>query len=289
MYCTEKGGMLKTDITILCDNYVGRPGLIGEHGFSALLENGEKRYLFDAGSGVGLSFNLKLLEKSLKGVSRIFLSHGHYDHTGGLKIALQEIGPVNVVAHPHVFSRHYVQNPLMFASEPRYIGSPLSMEELTALGADFTWVDQTRQVEDGIRFVTGVPCKPDQSIQDPQLLLQEGGAFAPDPISDDASLLIETSTDPVLILGCAHAGVLNILDHLQETLKIRKLRAILGGTHLMFFSPERIAAVIRRFDDFGVAQIGVSHCTGMKAIVALGAHFKDRFTAAATGSVFSFD
>jgi len=280
---------LKTEITILCDNYVGRPGLIGEHGFSALIESGEKRYLFDTGSGVGLSFNLQLLQKSLKGVSRIFLSHGHYDHTGGLKTALQETGPVEVVAHPELFSRHYVQNPLLFAGEPRYIGSPVPKEELTALGADFTWVDQTRQVADGIRFVTGVPCKPEQTFQDPQLLLQEGGAFSPDTINDDASLLIETATDPVLLLGCAHAGVLNILDHLQETLKIRKLRAILGGTHLMFFSPERIAAVIRRFEDFGVEQVGVSHCTGMTAAVALGAHFKDRFTAAATGSVFSFD
>ena len=121
------------------------------------------------------------------------------------------------------------------------------------------------------------------------MLLQQGESFSPDPISDDASLLIETATDPVLLLGCAHAGVLNILDHLQDTLKIRKLRAILGGTHLMFFSPERIAAVIQRFEDFDVELVGVSHCTGMKAAVALGAHFKDRFAAAAAGSVFSFD
>ena len=284
-----KGGVLKTDITILCDNYAGRPGFIGEHGFSTLIESGDKRYLFDTGSGVGLSSNLKLLEKTLKGVSRIFLSHGHYDHTGGLKTALQEIGPVKVVAHSQVFARHYVKNPLLFANEPRYIGCPVPKEELSALGAEFAWVDQTRQVEDGLWFVTGVACKPNQNSQDPQLLLQDGDAFLPDPIADDASLLIETATDPVLLLGCAHAGILNILDHLQDTLKIRKLRAILGGTHLMFFSPERVAAVIERFEDFGVEQVGVCHCTGMKAAVALGAHFKDRFTAAAAGSVFSFD
>ncbi len=280
---------MKTDITILCDNYVGRPGFIGEHGFSALIESGDKRYLFDAGSGVGLSNNLKLLEKNLKGINRIFLSHGHYDHTGGLEWALQEMGPVNVVAHPQVFSRHYVKNPLLFANEPRYIGSPTPKDELSALGAQFTWVDQTRQVEGGIWFVTGVLCKPDQNIQDPQLLLQNGDVFFPDPISDDASLLIETATDPVLLLGCAHAGVLNILDHIEDTLKIRKLRAILGGTHMMFFSSEQIAPVIQRFEDFGLEQVGVCHCTGMKAVVAFGAHFKDRFTAAAAGSVFSFD
>lgn len=280
---------MKTDITILCDNYAGRPGFIGEHGFSALIESGDKRYLFDAGSGVGISSNLKLLEKNLKGIHRIFLSHGHYDHTGGLKWALQETGPVKVVAHPEVFSRHYVKNPLIFANEPRYIGSPVPEEELSALGAEFAWVDQTRQVADGIWFVTGVSSKPGQNFQDPQLLLQNGTAFSPDPIRDDASLLIETATDPVLLLGCAHVGVLNILDHLEDVLKIRKLRAILGGTHMMFFSSEQIAPVIQRFEDFNVEQVGVCHCTGLKAVVALGAHFKDRFTAAAAGSVFSFE
>ncbi len=126
---------MKTDITILCDNYVGRPGFIGEHGFSTLIESGEKRYLFDAGSGVGLFNNLKLLDKNLKGVSRIFLSHGHYDHTGGLKAVLQETGPVKVVAHPDVFSGHYVKNPLLFANEPRYIGSPCFKRRIVRSGS----------------------------------------------------------------------------------------------------------------------------------------------------------
>jgi 7,8-dihydropterin-6-yl-methyl-4-(beta-D-ribofuranosyl)aminobenzene 5'-phosphate synthase len=280
---------LKTKITVLCDNYAGRPGVIGEHGFSTLIEIGNNRYLFDSGSGVGLSHNLKLIDKSLKGVHRIFLSHGHYDHTGGLKIALQETGPVNVVAHPDVFSRHHLKTPLMSDSQPRYIGSPLSQEELTDLGAEFTWVDQTRRMEDGIWFVTGVPIKPHQDFQDPQLMLPDGQGFSPDPIADDASLLIETATHPVLLLGCAHAGVLNILDYIEESMNIRKLRAIIGGTHLMFFTPERIAGVIERFEDFGVERVGVCHCTGMTATVAMGAHFKDRFAVTAVGSEFSFD
>jgi 7,8-dihydropterin-6-yl-methyl-4-(beta-D-ribofuranosyl)aminobenzene 5'-phosphate synthase len=280
---------MKTEITILCDNYAGRPGLIGEHGFCALIEREEKRYLFDSGSGVGLASNLNLLGKDLKNIERIFLSHGHYDHTGGLEWALKETGPVNIVAHPDIFSRHFVHNPKMFGGEPRYIGSPSPKADLTALGAQFTEVSETRKLEEGIWFVTGVACKPEQTFQDPQLLVQSGNALLPDPIADDASLLIETSTDPVLLLGCAHAGVLNILDHLKEKMKIHRLRAILGGTHLMFFSEELISKVIQRFEDFGVSQVGVSHCTGMRATVALGAHFKDRFIVAVAGSVLSYD
>ncbi len=279
---------MKTRITILCDNYAGKPFLIGEHGFSALIEQGDKSFLFDTGSGIGLASNLKLLGKNLKGVSRIFLSHGHYDHTGGLAWAIQETGPVNVTAHPELFSRHMVKSPLFEASEPRYIGSPSTQNELESLGAAFTWIDRTTKVEDGLWFVTGVPCKPEQTLHDPQLVLKQGDAVVQDTIVDDASLLIETDTDPVLLLGCAHAGVMNILDHLRDTMKIQKLRAILGGTHLMFFSPERTRAVIDKIEEFGVEQIAVSHCTGMKATVALGAYFKERFAAAVTGSEFSF-
>ena len=279
---------MKTRITILCDNYAGKPFLIGEHGFSALIEQGDKSFLFDTGSGIGLASNLKLLGKNLKGVSRIFLSHGHYDHTGGLAWAIQETGPVNVTAHPELFSRHMAKSPLFEASEPRYIGSPSTQNELESLGAAFTWIDRTTKVEDGLWFVTGVPCKPEQTLHDPQLVLKQGDAVVQDTIVDDASLLIETDTDPVLLLGCAHAGVMNILDHLRDTMKIQKLRAILGGTHLMFFSPEMTLPVIKRIEEFGVSQIAVSHCTGMMAAVTLAGHFKDRFAAAVTGSVFSF-
>jgi 7,8-dihydropterin-6-yl-methyl-4-(beta-D-ribofuranosyl)aminobenzene 5'-phosphate synthase len=279
---------LKTRITILCDNYAGGLGLIGEHGFSALIEQGDKCFLFDTGSGIGLASNLKLLGKNLKGVSRIFLSHGHYDHTGGLAWAIQETGPVNVTAHPELFSMHMAKSPLFEASEPRYIGSPSTQKELESLGAAFTWIDRTTKVEDGLWFVTGVSCKPEQTLHDPQLVLKQGDALVQDTIVDDASLLIETDTDPVLLLGCAHAGVMNILDHLRDTMKIQKLRAILGGTHLMFFSPERTCAVIDKIEEFGVEQIAVSHCTGMKATVALGAYFKERFAAAVTGSEISF-
>ena len=75
-------------LTVLCDNAVGIIGGIGEHGYSIFIETSGGPYLFDTGSGVGIISNAKLLEKDLSSLQKIFLSHGHYDHTGGLSDVL---------------------------------------------------------------------------------------------------------------------------------------------------------------------------------------------------------
>ena len=83
---------MKTTITILSDNCVEKTGLIGEHGFSALIEKGEEKFLFDTSAGTSLPHNTKILEKDLRRLDKIIISHGHYDHTGGLKWAIQRSG-----------------------------------------------------------------------------------------------------------------------------------------------------------------------------------------------------
>ena len=116
----------------------------------------------------------------------------------------------------------------------------------------------------------------------------QGEGHVPDPIAEDANLLLETPSGPVLVLGCAHGGVLNILDHVKATFGITRLHAILGGTHLMFYAPEQIQAAIEAFEAFDVKLVGVSHCTGPQAAMTLAQHFGDRFQQAAAGSRFVF-
>jgi len=279
---------METRITILCDNSISRSGFVGEHGFSCLIERGDEKYLFDTGPGRSLPLNLKTADMDLAGLDRIFISHGHYDHTGGLLWATQQMDRIEVVAHPAVFSRHMVMDPGAPDTPPRYIGCPASREDLERSGAVFRFMDHTEEAAPGVWFVTGIDRDPDKAPKDPRLVVPEGNGFVQDFIEDDASLLIETGGPPVLVLGCAHAGVLNILQYVREKMGIDRLRAILGGTHLMFYGPEDLPRVMEEFEGFSIDLVGVSHCTGFQAAVKLSNHFGDRFAVAAAGRVFGF-
>lgn len=277
---------MKTVVTILCDNSISKPGLLGEHGFSVLIEREGEKYLFDSGPEISLQYNVKALDKDLNRLNKIFISHGHYDHTGSLKWVIKQEGTLQVVAHPAMFSAHMSLNPQ--DKNARYIGCPYTQEELEALGATFNFVDHTTEIISGVWFITGIDRKSEQLPDDPNLKLKKGDQLISDPMEDDASLLLETEGSPVLIVGCAHSGVLNILDHIKEKMGISKLRAILGGTHLMFFGLKDIPRVINKFEEFSIDLVGVSHCTGIQATIELAKHFGNRFMVASAGSIFNF-
>ena len=279
---------MKTVITILSENSISKQGIIGEHGFSLLIEKGEEKILFDTGPGMSLPHNLKALGKDLNGLNKVIISHGHHDHTGGLKWVIQQVRDVEVVAHPAVFSRHMAFDREDPSKPPRDVGCPHTQEELESMGATFNFIDHTEKIEPGLWFITEIARLPDQIPDDPKLIIPEGKQFVPDPVKDDASLLLECENSPVLILGCAHSGVLNILDHVRDKMGVGRIQAILGGTHLMFCNNTDIPRVIDKFEGFSIDLIGVSHCTGWQAAIELAKHFGTRFVMASAGTVFHF-
>ena len=279
---------MQTTVTVLSDNYVGKSGLIGEHGFCAMIERGPEKYLWDTGFGISLPHNLKALGKNLKGLNGIVLSHGHYDHTGGLKWAVRESDRPKIVAHSAVFSQHMALNRSDPHEAPHYIGCPYSRRELEELGAAFHFVTQTQEIYPGIWFLTEIDRIEAQMSTDPHLVIQKDDKYIPDSIEDDSSLLLEVDGSPLLILGCSHAGVLNILDHVKHKMGIHNLSAVLGGTHLMFSKTGNMQTFIDRLEEFSIGMIAVSHCTGFDAAVELADHFGERFVLGSVGSIFTF-
>jgi 7,8-dihydropterin-6-yl-methyl-4-(beta-D-ribofuranosyl)aminobenzene 5'-phosphate synthase len=272
-------------VTILCDNLVGHLVGFGEHGFSALIETDRGTYLFDTGGGTSVVANSFALDKDLRTVQKIFLSHGHYDHTGGLPGVLKIKGKVDVHAHPHVFLDRIALLKENGKETKRFAGIPYKKGYLESLGANFIMNTDFTEVERGM-FLTGeVPRKTSFEKPDSRLFSEIEGKTEPDIFLDDQSLAIESEKGLILILGCAHSGMINIINHVIHRTGKEKFYAILGGTHLDFLTPEQLEASIQALNELDIGIIGVSHCTGMRAAFRLNLEFGDRFFYGGIGSV----
>lgn len=276
--------MTKIKITILCENLVCRDGF-GEHGFSAFIETDKGNYLFDTGSGHSIIGNSLVLCKDLRTVKKIFLSHGHYDHTGGLPEVLKIRGKVAVHAHPDIFLDRIAVIKEKTKKIKRFVGIPFKKSYLESLGADFVFNIKFIEVDKGI-FLTGeVPRKTSFEKSDPRLFAQFKGKMTQDILLDDQSLILDSKNGLILILGCAHSGMINIINYVINKTKKEKIYAILGGTHLDFLTSGQLEESIGFLKKIKFEKIGVSHCTGIRAAFRLQQEFGGRFFYGCVGSV----
>jgi 7,8-dihydropterin-6-yl-methyl-4-(beta-D-ribofuranosyl)aminobenzene 5'-phosphate synthase len=276
---------MKGKITILCENTVGHLIGSGEHGFSAFVETDQGNYLFDTGSGHSIVANSLLLDKDLRSLRKIFLSHGHFDHTGGLPDVLKLKGKIDVHGHPDIFSDRIAVARKNEKQTKRFVGIPYKKRYLECLGADFIFNTDFTEVEKGI-FLTGeVPRRTSFEKPDSRLFREIEGQLVPDLFLDDQSLLLDCEKGRVLLLGCAHSGLINIIDRILQETHEENFYAILGGTHLDFLTLEQLEESIKSLKKLEIEKIGVSHCTGMRAASRLYKEFGDRFFYGHVGSV----
>ena len=264
---------MEIKITTLSENTAG-PGALGEWGLSMLVEADGMKILFDTGSGTAAVHNAQLMGIDLATVDRMVLSHGHYDHTGGLLEVLRRAGGKEIIAHPDVWARKYGS---LDNSPKRYVGIPFIREALEVMGASFHLSKEPVKLSEHVMTTGEIPMLTDYEVVEKYLCVMEGNELKQDPIDDDLALIIDTEFGLVVILGCAHHGIVNTLKQAQKVMGKELIYAAIGGTHLVHASKERLEKTAAALQEMGVQHLGVSHCTGFNASAYLAREFGDRF------------
>lgn len=275
--------MQNVRITTLVENSTFRPGLLAEHGLAFWIECGQRRILFDTGQSDILIRNAKALGVNLAETDAIVLSHGHYDHTGGLSAVLDIVTKATVYLHPAAIEPKFARKGV----KCRPIGMPEHAKEAIR-NRRIVWTKTPTEIFRGITLTGQIPRI--NSFED------VGGAFfldescqKSDELLDDQALFIESPRGLVVVLGCAHAGVVNTLYRISDLSERQDFYAVVGGMHLINGSSERIERTIDVFRQYDVRKIGPAHCTGVNAVARFWNVFPNRSFVCSVGVQAGFE
>jgi 7,8-dihydropterin-6-yl-methyl-4-(beta-D-ribofuranosyl)aminobenzene 5'-phosphate synthase len=251
-------------LTVLVENRSRRADLAAGRGFSCWLDDGRARVLFDTGPDGRLIDNAARLGIDLASVTHIVLSHGHYDHSGGLPAlaqwyAARGLRP-QLVSHPAAFAaREFRLGIGCWSRRLRRLGAPLTADEVAR---HFDWQPSATPValgDGGLMFLGAVGRARFPSDEHAIGQLADGSL---DRVVDDSALVWPGRNGAVVVSGCAHAGIGNVVESARALPGCARVQAVLGGFHLRSAGPLQLWRVRRYFSRLGVTAVGACHCSG---------------------------
>ena len=257
------------EVTVLVENYSQFPNIIAEYGLSIHIRDADKQVLLDTGQGHVLVYNSAVLGISLKEIDHLVLSHGHYDHTGGVSDFLLNARSIPIWAHPEINVGHTK----LRDGKPFFNGCRLNAEV-----AAISPVTGVTQITEHV-WAVEIPMEnrePDFLNQLPYLVVPGENGWVPDPFEDDISLAVQGNHGLSVILGCSHAGVVNILEEISRRFNTRQFYCVLGGMHLGVRSREYNEKIISELTSrFTVQKWKPCHCTGLDALITFARKAED--------------
>jgi 7,8-dihydropterin-6-yl-methyl-4-(beta-D-ribofuranosyl)aminobenzene 5'-phosphate synthase len=276
----------KVKIVTLIEDTAQGNGLLSEHGISFWLEFGEHKILFDTGQSSIILRNAEILGINLAQTDAIVISHGHYDHTGGLEPVLNIATKAKVYVHPAAIDKKYHYA----GTSSRSVGITGGSKKVLAAHADknqVVWTQSPTEIVPGL-FVTGqIPRTNNFEVEEQDFFMDQQGT-EPDELSDDQALYFNTPDGLVVIFGCAHAGIINSLDHITKTSGVANVHTIMGGFHLVGSGKAKISKVIDNLERFGVRSISPGHCTGSEAAMEFRKQYPKHCFMCSVGTVREF-
>jgi 7,8-dihydropterin-6-yl-methyl-4-(beta-D-ribofuranosyl)aminobenzene 5'-phosphate synthase len=271
-------------IVILVDD-LATDGLLSEHGFSLWIDTGYERILFDTGQNVALASNAPKLNIDCSRADHLVLSHGHYDHAGGLCLVLDHAPQIHVYCHPGVLQTRY--------SIHRGTSKPINMPRASGVALDrlpekrLHWVLQPTMISARVGLSGPIPqITAYEDTGGPFYLDPEGRRI--DPIEDDLALWIRTGKGLVVCLGCCHAGLINTLHHILHLNPGERIHAVIGGFHMLHADNNRLQHTMSDLRKLSPDRIIACHCTGDQAVTMLRENLGERVSQGAVGKTYGF-
>lgn len=254
-------------ITVLVENHSPRSDLRAGRGLCLHLDDGENRVLFDTGPDGRLIDNAATLGIDLARLTHVVLSHGHYDHSGGLPTlakwnAERGLRP-RLIMHPAAFAQRSARLGLgKWSIGLRELGAPFDPASLIAGFEIETRRELTPIGEHGLFYLGEIhrviPFEQRKSFG----WLHQSDGFAADYVADDSALAWHSPHGLVVISGCAHSGICNVVEHARVSLNASRVQAVLGGFHLRTAGPGHLGKVRRYFQQLAPDLVAACHCTG---------------------------
>lgn len=251
-------------IVTLIDNYTRKKGLTAEHGFSVYIETARERILFDTGQSDAIIANAERLGIDLREIDAVVLSHGHYDHTGGLMKVLETNPGAKVYFKSDALLKKYKNNGEDIGApfDPLRIPNPIAVNMRVAIG-------------ENISIIPDIPIVHPDDVHFRGFTTARDGVVSEDIFSDELFLLIEQGGYRHIITGCSHRGILNIMDAAARESSL-PIGTVIGGFHMMGQDERGMNVTIEGMKKYNPRRIEVGHCTGIDGYALIKNAFGER-------------